>query len=269
MIIFSNAKINIGLNIAEKRNDGFHNIETIFYPINLKDVLEVTENTSKNEFINTGLVVDTQPENNLIIRAYNLLASDFELKPLKIHLHKNIPFGAGLGGGSSNATNMLKLLNNFFELKLNNRQISNYARQIGSDCAFFVENKPVFAYEKGDIFEPINLDLSAYKIILAKPEVFIGTKEAYAGIKPRKPKISLKELINQPIENWKNLIENDFEKSVFAKYTEIKKLKTKFYEMGAIYASMSGSGSSVYGIFAKNSIPEIPENTSSVKWFSV
>ncbi len=251
MVIFSNAKINIGLNITERRDDGFHNIESIFYPIDLKDVLEIVKSDNGIQFTNMGIVVDSLPEDNLIIKAYNLIAQDYDIQLVKIHLHKIIPIGAGLGGGSSNAVYMLKLLNNFFELNISNEQLTNYAKQIGSDCAFFVKNIPTFASQKGDVFSNIELDLSDYKIIVKNPSIFVSTQEAYSGIVPKKADSSLKDLINRPISEWKNTIKNDFETEIFKKYPKIKQLKTDFYNQGAIYASMSGSGSSVYGIFEK------------------
>jgi len=254
MVVFSNAKINIGLNITEKRFDGFHNIESIFYPIDLKDVLEVVKSENGLQFKNTGIVVDSLPKDNLIIKAYNLIAKDYDIQPVKIHLHKTIPIGAGLGGGSSNSVFMLKLLNNFFELNISDEILTNYARQLGSDCAFFVKNIPVFASEKGDVFSDINLDLSDYKIIVKNPNIFVSTQEAYSGIVPKNAELSLKDLITRPISEWKNFIKNDFEKEIFKKYPKIKDLKDDFYKNGAIYASMSGSGSSVYGIFEKDRV---------------
>lgn len=252
MLIISNAKINIGLNVVAKRNDGFHNIETIFYPIKLSDAIEIVKNNDGFSFENTGLNVDVKSDNNLVVKAYLLLKKDFQLPDIKIHLHKIIPFGAGLGGGSSNASFTLKLLNKTFDLQISDNELINYAQQLGSDCAFFVKNKPVFAYEKGDIFEEIDLDLSDYKIILVKPDVFVGTKTAYSGVKPQKPKISLKELIKNPIEEWKDLINNDFEQSIFKNHSKLQEIKNKLYKEGAIYAAMSGSGSSIYGIFEKD-----------------
>ncbi len=252
MVIFSNAKINIGLNITEKRSDSFHNIESIFYPVDLKDILEIVKSDSGLQFKNTGIVVDSLPEDNLIIKAYNLIAKDYDIQSVKIHLHKTIPIGAGLGGGSSNSVFMLKLLNDFFELSISNEQLTSYARQLGSDCAFFVKNIPIFASEKGDIFSDIDLDLSDYKIVVKNPNIFVSTQEAYSGIVPQIAEISLKNLIKRPISEWKHTIKNDFEKEIFKKYPKIKELKDEFYNKGAIYASMSGSGSSVYGIFEKD-----------------
>ncbi len=268
MVIFSNAKINIGLNIIEKRTDGFHNIESVFYPIGYKDVLEIIKADKKLSFNNTGIVIDAKLEDNLIIKAYNLIKNDYDIAPVKIHLHKTIPIGAGLGGGSSNAVYMLKLLNNFFELNINNSKLTDYARKIGSDCAFFVKNTPVFAFQKGDEFSEINIDLSGYNIVVIKPNVFVGTKEAYAGIVPEKTKNSLKEQIRRPIAEWKNNIKNDFEFGIIKKYPEIAQIKNDLYKQGAIYTSMSGSGSSVYGIFDKQST-FVNTNDKHKVWSSV
>ena len=253
MIVYPNAKINIGLSIIEKRQDGFHNIESIFYPIlDLCDILEVViSKDDQLEFNSSGINIPGDIESNLCLKAFQLLQADFAISNVKIHLHKNIPIGAGLGGGSADAAFMLKALNELFDLNLSNEQLINYARKLGSDCAFFVENNPVFAFNKGDQFEDINLDLSAYKINIEYPEIHIGTAEAYGGVVPSLAKTSVKKLINQPIDNWKSSIQNDFERSVFPNHSAIKELKEKMYLNGAIYASMTGSGSAVYGIFHK------------------
>jgi len=251
MIAFPNAKINIGLNITEKRPDGFHNIESIFYPINLTDILEI--NPSENLiYKNTGLIIENGDLHlNLCFKAFQLLQKDFAIPPVQIHLHKIIPSGAGLGGGSSDASFMLKLLNQVFELNLNICQLEYYAEQIGSDCPFFITNKPAYVTEKGNNIKPLSLNLRGYFIVLVHPGIHVNTGQAYSKIKPAKPENSLKELISQPVENWKNLIKNDFEPVIFKEFDEIRKIKEKLYDSGAIYASMSGSGSSVYGIFNK------------------
>lgn len=248
MIHFPNAKINIGLNIVEKRNDGFHSIETIFYPIGLSDVLEFVEG-EKVEMKSSGITIDEDWQQNLCVRAYRLLANDFHLPSIIIYLHKIIPIGAGLGGGSSDATYMLKMLNAHFYLKLSVEKLQYYARQLGSDCAFFINNNPVFACGRGDEFSAISLDLKNYFLVLITPEIHINTAEAYSNVSPVKPLFSLRKNIQLPIEQWKNCIHNDFEISVCKKYAEIKTIKEELYSFGATYASMSGSGSSVYGIF--------------------
>ena len=253
MITYPNAKINLGLNIVEKRPDGYHNLETIFYPINLQDALEVTKlenDESEYKLKVSGVPIEGEPENNLVIKAYRLLKKDFpEMGPIQIHMFKHIPTGAGLGGGSADAAFMIKLLNEKFNLNLSIEKMEEYAAILGADCAFFIQNKPVFASGIGNIFENINLSLKGYYIVLVKPDIFVSTKDAFAHITPMRPSQSLKEIICMPVETWRATMKNDFEESVFKKYPEIAAIKDKLYDMGAIYASMSGSGSSVFGIF--------------------
>lgn len=257
MISFPNAKINIGLYIIEKRDDGFHNLETAFYPVNICDALEFNiSDKDKTSFANSGLIVDSKAEDNIVMKAYELLKKDFNLPALDIHLHKNIPFGAGLGGGSADASFMIKTLNDFFKLKLNDELMESYAAKLGSDCSFFIKNKACFAHQKGDVFKHIDLDLSGYNIILLKPNINISTAEAYAGILPRVPENNLIESLAKPIDQWKACVFNDFEISLFPKYPILKEIKEKLYEQGAVYAAMSGSGSTVYAIFKT----EIPNN---------
>jgi 4-diphosphocytidyl-2-C-methyl-D-erythritol kinase len=256
MINFPNAKINIGLNITERRPDGYHNLETIFYPVQIKDALEVIE-APELSFESSGLDIPGRMEDNLCIKGYHLLKKDFDLPPVKIHLHKNIPIGAGLGGGSADAAFFIRLMNDKFNLDLTIDQQLSYARKLGADCAFFIENKPVFAFEKGDEFETIKLDLSGYSIALVMPDVHISTSEAYSGVKPMPVKQSLFDLIYEPIGEWKNFIKNDFELNIFKNHLEIRGVKAALYEAGAIYASMSGSGASVFGIFDKT--PDLAE----------
>ena len=248
MITFPNAKINIGLNITEKRSDGYHNLETIFYPIDLCDSLEFVQN-DETQFNCTGLKIEGEPENNLILKAYKLLKEEFDLPNIDIHLHKAIPMGAGLGGGSADAAFMLKMLNDEFKLGLSSLELEQKAAKLGADCAFFIQNKPVFATGIGNIFEPIQLSLKGYYLVLVKPDIFVSTKDAFAHIIPTQPTQSLKEIIRMPVETWRATMKNDFEESVFQKFPEIAAIKDKLYDMGAIYASMSGSGSSVFGIF--------------------
>jgi 4-diphosphocytidyl-2-C-methyl-D-erythritol kinase len=256
MVIFPNAKINIGLNIVERRADGYHNIETIFYPLMIKDAVEIIT-AEKFSFRSSGLEIPGRQEDNLCIKGYQLLKKDFDLPPLSIHLHKHIPIGAGLGGGSADAGFFIRLLSQYFELALTDEQMMNYAKNLGADCAFFIQNKPVFAFDKGDEFEPIKLDLSAYKIILVMPPVHVSTAEAYGGVKPAPVKQSLLELISYPVKEWKNHIKNDFEANIFKNHPEIRGVKAVLYEAGALYASMSGSGASVFGIF--DNLPDLVE----------
>ena len=253
MITFPNAKINLGLNIIEKRPDGYRNLETIFYPINLQDALEVTrrENNDKEYTLHiSGAPLEGEPEDNLVVKAYKLLKKDYPgLLPVDIHMYKHIPAGAGLGGGSSDAACMIKLLNDKFSLGLSTERMEEYAVKLGADCAFFIRNKPVFATGIGNLFEPVELSLKGYHIILIKPDIFVSTRDAFAEIKPVRPAVSLKEIVKQPMETWKNSMKNDFEDSVFKKFPEIAAIKDELYDLGAVYAAMSGSGSSVYGIF--------------------
>ncbi len=264
MICFPNAKINLGLHITEKRNDGFHNIETVFYPIGWKDIVEVLENKNckdaynKCELFEYGKKIDGDISQNIIIKAYHLLNSKINIPPVQVYLYKNIPMGAGLGGGSSDAAFFIKLLNQKFELNLNEEQLVDIASELGSDCAFFIKNKPVYAYEKGNKFKNCTVDLSNYSIITIFPNIHSNTKLAYSRVTPKKPIVDLEEIITttKP-ENWKSLLVNDFESSVFYHFPEIKNLKDKLYYLGAVYASLSGSGSAVYGIFEKNNIPDL------------
>lgn len=256
MLLYPNAKINIGLNIVEKRPDGYHNIETVFYPIGLSDILSVepAEACSDYSFSANGITIDGEPEDNLIIKAYRLLQSEYEIPPVDISLVKQIPFGAGLGGGSSDAAFMLKALNKLFDLNISTKKLEKFASELGADCPVFIRNKPVFASGIGDVFTPIKLSLKNYFLLLVKPDIHVSTPEAYSLVKPEKPQLPLLELIKTPITEWKNTIKNDFEKSVFIRYPEIEKIKETMSDLGAVYAAMSGSGSSVYGIF--ETVPE-------------
>ena len=252
MITYPNAKINLGLNIVEKRPDGYHNLETVFYPINLQDALEVNLLEGEEEFSLkvSGVPIEGEPENNLVVKAYRLLKKDYpEMPAIDIHMYKHIPTGAGLGGGSADAAFMIKLLNEKFKLNLSIEKMEEYAAILGADCAFFIQNKPVFATGIGNIFEPIQLSLKGYYLVLVKPDIFVSTKDAFAHIIPTQPTQSLKEIIRMPVETWRATMKNDFENSVFQKFPEIAAIKDKLYDLGAVYASMSGSGSSVYGIF--------------------
>ena len=251
MLCFPNSKINIGLNVIEKRPDGFHNIETIFYPISLCDALEINATDTKcaYQFNSSGIPIHISNDDNIVVKAFNLLMKDFNIPSTAIHLHKNIPFGAGLGGGSADAAFMIKMLNENYQLGLQESEMENYALKLGSDCPFFIRNKPVYAEGKGEIFTQIDLNLDGYYIILIKPDISISTPEAYAGITPERKKNSLKKLISSPISTWKNTITNDFENNVFRNHPLLAEIKKELYQEGAIFASMSGSGSSMFGIF--------------------
>ncbi|MBL0144548.1 MAG: 4-(cytidine 5'-diphospho)-2-C-methyl-D-erythritol kinase [Chitinophagaceae bacterium] len=254
MIAFPNCKINLGLHILNKRGDGFHNLETIFYPIPLNDALEIIPSNSLNEiaYSSSGNKVEGNEEDNLCLKAYRLLKKDFpNLSNIKLHLHKVIPSGAGLGGGSANAAFTLLLLNKKFNLNLSTAQLLNYAVQLGSDCPFFILNKPCLATGRGEVLTEINLNLSAYSFVLVNPKIHVNTGWAFSQILPTQPLKSIAAIINQPMDSWKSELVNDFEKPVVEKYPEIKGIKEQLYKQGAIYVSMSGSGSTVFGIFEK------------------
>lgn len=248
MLAFANAKINLGLYVTEKRTDGYHNLETVFYPVKINDVIEITDAEETSCQIK-GIDIPGSDKDNICLKAFELLKKDFNLPEQQITLLKNIPVGAGLGGGSSDAAFLIKLVNDKFQLNLSTDKMEDYARQLGADCAFFINNKPVFAEGKGDEFSEIKVDLSGYKIVLVKPTVHVSTADAYSGIVPHKSGVSLKELIQLPLKDWKSNLKNDFENTVFSKYPEIAGVKQALYHEGAIFAAMSGSGSSVFAIF--------------------
>ncbi|MCL1938611.1 MAG: 4-(cytidine 5'-diphospho)-2-C-methyl-D-erythritol kinase [Candidatus Azobacteroides sp.] len=258
MISFPNAKINLGLSIVAKRPDGYHNIETVFYPICLYDALEIVPATDeKTTLLQTGFAMDGDPQDNLVLKAYRLLKTCYPLPEIAIYLQKNIPFGAGLGGGSADAAFMLKLLNDFFTLNLSVPELEKYAGFLGADCPFFIQNRPVFAEETGNVFTPVTISLKGYYLVLVKPDIHVSTQEAYARVKIQPHKESVYNLIHSPLVRWKKELVNDFEYGVFAQYPEIGAIKKRLYETGAVYASLSGSGSSVFGIFEK--IPKIKD----------
>jgi 4-diphosphocytidyl-2-C-methyl-D-erythritol kinase len=263
MICFPNAKINLGLNITEKRSDGFHNIETIFYPVGWNDALEVipvnnsvldyaiTDKTFVKEFnlYLSGLTITGNIEDNLLYKAYQIIKQTKKLPNLNVYLHKALPMGAGLGGGSADAAFFINLLNEQFDLNSTETERVEIAKQLGSDCAFFVKNSPVFASQKGDVFTDIKLDLSHLYIAIIYPNVHSNTKQAYSLVNPQQPTKKLLEIIKQPILTWKNDLINDFEPSIFNLYPVVEKTKNDLYELGALYACMSGSGSAVFGLF--------------------
>ena len=257
MVVFPNCKINIGLNITAKRNDGFHNIETVFYPIPWMDVLEVTGTDNLSPALHSsGVIIEGNEADNICIKAYHLLKQDFRQMPaVDIYLHKTIPAGAGLGGGSADGAFMLKLLNNKFKLALTEESLIRYALQLGSDCPFFILNKPCFATGRGEHMLPVTVNLTGYTIVLINPGIHVNTGGAFAKITPAVPAKSIKDIIQQPLETWKNEMKNDFEIPVFRAHKEIAAIKQALYDNGAVYASMSGSGSTVYGIFLSGNIP--------------
>lgn len=259
MILFPNAKINLGLHVLSKREDQYHNLETLMHPVGLCDILEFLPSAAEETvFRLSGIPVSGEMNENLVYKAYNLLKNKYNLPRLKIHLHKMIPTGAGLGGGSSDAAYMLKGLNSMFGLKLSISDLQEYASMLGSDCSFFIENIPALASGKGENLTPAPDYLENFKIMLFFPGFPVSTKEAYSGIRPFSDRISLSQVLDSGVSNWKYGLCNDFEETVFEKYPLLKDLKESLYEKGAVYASMSGSGSAVYGVFDKEFIlPEV------------
>lgn len=250
MINFPQGKINLGLNIIAKRPDGYHNLETCFYPVGLTDILEIIP-AQETSFAHSGLVVSGSAEENLCLKAYRVLKNDFGMGNVNMHLHKIIPMGAGLGGGSSDGAATLLMLNEIFELNISKTELEKYASLLGSDCAFFIGNEAKFAEGRGEILSPIELNLKNLFLVLVKPDVHISTAEAYAKIELSKPEHTIPQILKLPVQQWKNHLVNDFEKNIFRKYPVIGSIKEKLYSLGAVYASMTGSGAAVYGIFEK------------------
>jgi len=248
MILFPFAKINIGLDVLRKRPDNFHDLETIFYPLELCDILEINQSNTFH-FSISGIEIGNVNEENIVVKAYRLLQSSFNLPPVHIHLHKQIPVGAGLGGGSSDASFTLTGLNKLFNLNLDSNVLMGHASTLGSDCAFFISGKPLFAEGKGEVLSEAEIDLKKYSLVLIKPAISVSTSLAYSTIVPGTPEFFLKESVKLPVSQWKERIENRFEKGIFESFPQIKSIKDRLYHEGAIYASMSGSGSAVYGIF--------------------
>jgi len=247
MIVYPNAKINLGLNILRKRKDGYHDISSVFYPV--KECVDILEIVKSDDFEFTKSGIEIPDGENICEKAWKLLHTDFEIGNVKIHLHKQIAIGAGLGGGSADASFTLKALNDLFELKITNKELEKYALQLGADCPFFIENTPKLVEGIGEKMINIDLDLSEYEIRFIDPEIHISTKEAYSGVVSQIPELSVEEIIQLPIKEWKNKLKNDFEVSVFDIHLKLKELKENLYNEGAIYASMSGSGSVLYGVF--------------------
>jgi 4-diphosphocytidyl-2-C-methyl-D-erythritol kinase len=258
MISFPNCKINLGLNILSKREDGFHNLSTIFYPTGINDVLEIISNHTGigAQLTCSGIPVNGHTADNLCVKAYLLLQKDYPgLPSVNIYLHKAIPMGAGLGGGSANGAFALTLINQMFQLGLSPEKLIEYAAQLGSDCPFFIINKPCFATGRGELLQPVALNLSAFNLLLVYPGIHINTGWAFSHITPAQPFRSIAQIITQPIHTWRDELVNDFEKPVFAAHPAIAGIKNLLYQHNAIYASMSGSGSTVFGIFEKTNTP--------------
>lgn len=259
MILFSPAKINLGLQILEQRKDGYHNIRSVMYPTGFCDILEIMSLPEGNKpfhLSQSGIRIDTDPENNLVARAWRLLDTEIDLPPVAIHLHKQIPVGAGLGGGSSNATIALQALNQLARKSLPRERLEELAARLGSDCPFFLHHGPMMMEGRGEILRPTEANLKGFFLVLLFPGIPVSTAEAYAGVHPEIPGISLEKLISRPVEHWADPIKNDFEETVGAKFSLIRELKQALYQAGATYASMSGSGSSIYGIFTSH--PRLP-----------
>jgi 4-diphosphocytidyl-2-C-methyl-D-erythritol kinase len=253
MIVFPKAKINLGLRITGKRPDGYHDIETIFYPVSLSDALEfvVSAKPLKKDILTvTGINTGSDPEDNLVIKTVRKLRDKYSFPFLIIHLHKVIRAGAGLGGGSSDAAYLLKAINRCFKLFIAEQDLKDTALELGSDCPFFLDANPAFASGRGEILKSIRPVLTGYYVLLLNPGISINTREAYQSCRPEQPSTSLFQLIDRPVNEWKELIINDFEDFAFKKYPRIGQIKNDLYNSGALFSSMSGSGSTVYGIFS-------------------
>lgn len=267
MVVFPNAKINLGLCVTEKRNDGYHNIESIFYPIPFNDILEIGyfQNENNQKLNSFGVKIEGDDKNNLILKAYSILVDYLRenndkkvaIEKLSFALQKIIPTGAGLGGGSADGTFTLKMINQFLDLKISDTELEKLALQLGSDCPFFVKNQPAFVKGRGEILEPFSLDLSKYYFVLIHPGIHVSTAVAYQNIQPGPANMDWNSIGKTEVREWATILRNDFEKTVFEKHPEIKSIKEKLYELGAAYAQMSGSGSAVYGLFEREITKEI------------
>lgn len=253
------AKINLGLNVTSKRPDGYHNLETVFYPVDIRDEICIKpDNNESNQLYPctlsiSGINIEGDLQQNLIVKAYNLIRKHYaNIPPINVTLTKNIPTQAGMGGGSSDCAFTIKMLNEMFNLNMSIEEMQILAAKLGADCPFFINPVPSFATGIGDILTPVNIDLSPYKIAIVKPAVMISTKEAFANITVQEPTKCCKDIVMQPIETWKDELVNDFELSISSTHPEIIQIKNKLYDIGAIYASMTGSGSAVFGIFSKD-----------------
>lgn len=262
MITFPIAKINLGLNIVEKRSDGYHNLETVFYPLPIHDAIEIHEmdngfpSSVNCDLKVSNMAIDGDEQKNLVVKAYNLMAERFALPRLHVHLHKAIPSQAGLGGGSSDAAYMLTMLNREYRLGLQDEELIHLAKRLGADCPFFVNPQPSYATGIGELLTPITLDLSSYHIVVIKPNIAVSTAEAFRNIVPKAPKKRCADIVRQPVETWRTELLNDFESSIFVQHSELRRIKEMLYNTGALYASMSGSGSSIYGIYQEKPLEE-------------
>lgn len=262
------AKINLGLNIVKRRPDGYHDLQTVFYPVPIFDDIKIVTDTTLTD---VNLVIEGQPvegeaEDNLVVKAYRLVAGLYNLPPVEIRLTKRIPMQAGMGGGSADATFTLRLLNDMFNLQMGTERMTDLAVCLGADCPFFVEARPAYAEGIGERLTPIELDLSAYKLVIVKPPVAVSTREAFAHVKPVMPEVNCREVVNRPIEEWRGVLRNDFEESIFPQFPIIGEAKERLYALGAIYAAMSGSGSALFGFFRKDQVPDL-NYTFPCDWF--
>lgn len=259
MVLFPNCKINLGLQIKDRRDDGFHNLETVFLPVAITDALEVVQSNNGSTTLDvSGMSIDAQAEDNICMKAYRLLQKNFpHLPAVHIHLHKAIPSGAGLGGGSADGAYMLRLLNQKFNLGLHEQQLISLALQLGSDCPFFIHNKPCYATGRGEKMEPVEVGLLGHSLVLVCPRIHVSTGWAFGQLPPDRRHFNLKEVATRPVEMWKGEMVNDFEAPVFKAFPEIEHIKNVLYNKGAVYAAMSGSGSTVFGIFEKETVPQL------------
>ena len=265
MIFYPNAKINLGLNVLRKRNDGFHEIESVFYPIPWFDILEIVPDSGKGKitFSTSGIEVPSDGKPNLCERVYHRFADEFDIRSVKLHLHKTVPIGAGLGGGSADAAFCAVMLNELFDLGLRAQRLEQIVAEVGSDCPFFIKNQPAYVTGRGEILEPTSVNLSGLWIYLVNPQLHIGTKEAYDGVVPAKPTYHLEEALELDFSHWQGAVKNDFEKSVFKIHPEIAQIKNKLMKSGAKFASMTGSGSTVFALF-ESEPKQLPFATSYI-----
>lgn len=272
MLVFPNAKLNLGLYVTERRPDGFHNLESVFLPLPWTDALELLPAAAGHAtgLTLTGRPIPGDPATNLCVRAYELLQADFpQLPPVQLYLHKIVPIGAGLGGGSADAAFALKAANDLFSLSLSAEALESYARRLGSDCAFFIQNKPVLALGKGDVFEEIHLSLTGTACLVVYPNLHIGTAQAYARIVPQRPAYPLREALAQPLETWRHTVSNDFEAALTPVYPVLADIKQQLYAAGAAYVSLSGSGSAIYALWPTNELPVLPWPAEYPVWQGV
>lgn len=268
MILFPPAKINLGLNVTDKRTDGYHNLETIMFQIPFQDILELVP-SDKFTFTQSGLTIAGKSDDNLCVRAYQLIQHRWKIDPVNIHLHKLIPMGAGMGGGSADATYVLKGLNSLFSLGIDSQTLQSLALELGSDCPLFVEEKPQFAQGRGEILSPIHVDLTGKQLLVINLGIHVSTQLAFSKIQPKKPSLSIPEIVQKPIEMWKESLVNDFETGVFSAYPILEEVKKKMYQEGAVYASMTGSGSTIFGIFDEVVSFDFFPQAQIQKWISL